>query len=170
MVWVSKGNILLYQVEVPSKGEYKFHLLPGNYDLVATNSIGCFDEISLNVRGKKTANLSPSKAKPTKERKPASGGLSYGSPHCVTCGPAYGGYSMPYFGAQKSGSPFLLCAPHRCTCPNSGAHRSNPDRPPFAGREPRSGCGRSLNARLRTHHLAHTGDTPRRKAGLHHPS
>ncbi len=40
-VWLSIGQILLYQVEVPVEGTFEFHVKPGKYDLTATNSKGC---------------------------------------------------------------------------------------------------------------------------------
>jgi hypothetical protein len=53
-VWLSLGQILLYQVEVPIKGSFEFHVLPGKYDLVATGPNGCTAETELTVAQDKT--------------------------------------------------------------------------------------------------------------------
>lgn len=56
-VWLSVGKILLYQVEVPLKGNFTFHVLPGKYDLLVTNSLGCIDSTVINVEPKQVAQV-----------------------------------------------------------------------------------------------------------------
>lgn len=65
-VWLSIGQILLYQVEVPVNGSYEFHVVPGKYDLLATNSKGCLAQAQLTTSPKLVSEinlrLSPARA------------------------------------------------------------------------------------------------------------
>lgn len=56
-LWLSIGQILLYQVEVPVNGNYEFHVVPGKYDLVATNSGGCLAQAEVKVEPKQVAQV-----------------------------------------------------------------------------------------------------------------
>ena len=49
-VWVSVGQILLYQLDVPVGGTYEFHLKPGAYELLASNPRGCLAQSTLTVQ------------------------------------------------------------------------------------------------------------------------
>jgi hypothetical protein len=54
-VWLSIGQILLYQVEVPVGGNFEFHVVPGKYDVVANNSKGCVAQAEVKVKAGQTA-------------------------------------------------------------------------------------------------------------------
>lgn len=54
-VWLSVGQILLYQVEVPVEGSFEFHVVPGKYDLVTTSSKGCIDQKQITVQPREVA-------------------------------------------------------------------------------------------------------------------
>ena len=56
-VWLSIGQILLYQVEVPVNGNYEFHVVPGKYDLLVTNSGGCLDQTEIKIASKQVAQV-----------------------------------------------------------------------------------------------------------------
>jgi hypothetical protein len=56
-VWLAMGQILLYQVEVPLNGNYEFHVVPGKYDLLVTNSGGCLDQTEVKVEPKQIAQI-----------------------------------------------------------------------------------------------------------------
>lgn len=68
-LWVSVGQILLYQVEVPAKGTFEFHVVPGKYDLAVTNSAGCISQKQIEVKAKQIATAD---LKLEEQRKPAS--------------------------------------------------------------------------------------------------
>lgn len=56
-VWLSVGQILLYQVEVPQSGSFEFHVLPGKYELSATTSKGCLATKEFKVSAQQVANM-----------------------------------------------------------------------------------------------------------------
>jgi len=56
-VWLSVGQILIYQVEVPIDGNYEFHVRPGKYDLTAMNSIRCIAQTQVTVAPKQVAQI-----------------------------------------------------------------------------------------------------------------
>jgi len=79
-VWLSVGQVLLYQAEVPAGGSYEFHVVPGKYDLVATNEKGCLVQSQLSVTPKQVARmdlkLEPARGRPEVNRRPASQGAA----------------------------------------------------------------------------------------------
>ncbi len=56
-VWVSVGQILLYQVDVPQQGSFEFHVKPGKYDVTATNMKGCSVVAQVTVGAKRVAQV-----------------------------------------------------------------------------------------------------------------
>lgn len=56
-VWLSVGQILLYQVEIPENGSYEFHVIPGKYELVASNSKGCLAQKDVLITPKQVAQV-----------------------------------------------------------------------------------------------------------------
>lgn len=57
IVWLSMGQILLYQVEVPVNGNYEFHVVPGKYDVLATSSNGCLGQAQTSAQPKQVAQI-----------------------------------------------------------------------------------------------------------------
>lgn len=56
-VFVSVGQTLLYQVEVPQNGTFEFHVLPGKYEVVAATSKGCTERKEIQVAHTQTKDL-----------------------------------------------------------------------------------------------------------------
>ncbi|HAR44155.1 MAG TPA: hypothetical protein DCS07_16245 [Bdellovibrionales bacterium] len=56
-LWVSVGQILVYQLDVPPGGSYEFHLVPGKYDLAVTNSKGCLAQKQFTLAPKQVAKV-----------------------------------------------------------------------------------------------------------------
>jgi hypothetical protein len=56
-LWLSIGQILLYQVEVPVNGNYEFHVRPGKYEMTVNNPRGCMDYKEIEVKAKQVARL-----------------------------------------------------------------------------------------------------------------
>jgi len=61
--WLSSGQTLLYQVEIPQHGSFEFHVNSGKYDLVAVGADGCLGEAEVEARQNDTRRIT---LKPTK--------------------------------------------------------------------------------------------------------
>jgi hypothetical protein len=101
--WLSAGSILLYQADVPLSGTFEFHVTSGSYNLVATNSNGCFVEKVVQVEEGASQNIAlklVSGRKTADGRKPAAFGGEI-CPYCNAIGnygyTPFNGYSMPTF-------------------------------------------------------------------------
>ena len=74
VVWLARGQALLFQVEVPVQGDFEFHVIPGKYDLLVTRSGGCMGQTEVSVKPKQVLHTqlrlaSSSSPKPKAEAK-----------------------------------------------------------------------------------------------------
>jgi hypothetical protein len=71
MVWLAQNKMLYYQIEVPPQGDFKFHVIPGDYTLSVTSPQNCFVKQDVDAIEGKTKTVKLELVSSKKKREPA---------------------------------------------------------------------------------------------------